>query len=28
VRGLPRYADEGRFLFAVTDEVVVLRRPA
>jgi SAM-dependent methyltransferase len=28
VRGLRRYADEGRFLFAVTDVVVVLRRPA
>src|SRR3954471_9421964 len=28
VHGLRRYADEGRFLFAVTDVVVVLRRPA
>jgi hypothetical protein len=27
VRGLRRYADEGRFLFSVTDVVVVLRRP-
>ena len=28
VRGLRRYADEGRFLFTVTDVVVVLRRAA
>jgi hypothetical protein len=28
VQGLRRYADEGRFLFAVTDVAVVLRRPA
>jgi hypothetical protein len=27
VRGLRRYADEGRFVFAVTDVAVVLRRP-
>ena len=27
VQGLRRYADEGRFLFSVTDVVVVLRRP-
>jgi hypothetical protein len=27
VQGLHRYAEEGRFLFAVTDVAVVLRRP-
>jgi SAM-dependent methyltransferase len=27
VQGLRQYADEGRFLFSVTDVVVVLRRP-
>ena len=27
VQGLRQYADEGRFLFTVTDVVVVLRRP-
>ena len=27
VQGLHRYAGEGRFLFAVTDVAVVLRRP-
>jgi SAM-dependent methyltransferase len=28
VQGLRQYADEGRFLFAVTDVAVVLRRPS
>ena len=27
VQDLRQYADEGRFLFSVTDVVVVLRRP-